>query len=151
MRSLLERFRHRKVRCRSPSEHPTAQAKDLARGDAFLPRRQRPAKVAPRRDYPTRAATAAGARSRRSAAPGRGISTSSAGKAGGCSSPSAPGGDFGGCPRPQVWVHGGDEGQHLLFATCCRYFFHETQRFWSLQISGCLGGMRSRSWPWQGA
>lgn len=57
--------------CRSPSEHPIAQANDLAHRDTFFPRRQHPAKVAPCRDYPTRA----GQRHRLqlSAAPGRGM------------------------------------------------------------------------------
>ena len=55
VKSRLGRFWHCKVWHHSPSEHPTAQANDLARGDTFLPQHQRPAKVAPRRDYPTRA------------------------------------------------------------------------------------------------
>lgn len=104
--------------CHSPSKHPIAQANDLAPGDAFLPWRQRPAKVAPRRDYPTRAGH--GHRLQLSAAREEGCLPLAQGKRAAAALRSH--GTSGGLLSSPGAVHAGDEGKHLLFAMCCRGF-----------------------------
>lgn len=100
----------------------------LAHGDTFLC--QHPAKVAPRTDYPTRAALAPGP-----AVPGRGVPASSAGSTGSCSSSWGSSGGVPSFPGAGAW---GKMGKLLLFAVCWRVFCDGTRRFWSLQILGCL-------------